>query len=648
MKIAYKNPNTYIVIAIDALLFYSSFWFAHWLRFESMDEGNIYLQYFNDMVFPIIAIKLLVFSFFGLQSGMWRYTSVVDLLNIIKASVISFGVVMIATIFYYFPDFTGKFSRSIPIIDMIITIGLISMFRLSIRLFYSNRRGAKVLLDILKPDALFGGKSQEGIPAIIYGAKERGEFLLRSLINQQKNSSAHYNIVGLISDEPRHQKVSIHGYSIIGAIDQFEEAAKRFQVKELLVAARVSGKKFEKLYSICRTLNIALRVIPSYLDGINKKIDVSSLRTIQIEDLLERDPVTIDYTKMERAFRGKRILITGAGGSIGSQLAEQLAEFNPAQMVFVDKGENYLFHLETKLSSFSSGMDLSYHCADITNLNKMTKLFEKYKPEYVFHAAAHKHVPMMERNKDEAIGNNIGGMKVVSTLSKKFGVKKFILISTDKAVNPSNVMGVTKRMCELYLQNIAEFSKVTQYMAVRFGNVLGSNGSVAPLFLKQIEGRGPVTVTHPDVERYFMTIPEAVLLILQAVTFGGQGELFLLDMGKPVKIVDLAEKMIRMAGFEPNKDIEIIHTGLRPGEKIKEELTSENENLEPTEHPTINRVRQDGKPWSNVEYVVDQALKNINTDPQGVYKNIVDWINHSGDQTDSKVINLKSVSNGKR
>ncbi|HEB72902.1 MAG TPA: NAD-dependent epimerase/dehydratase family protein, partial [Nitrospirae bacterium] len=304
-----------------------------------------------------------------------------------------------------------------------------------------------------------------------------------------------------------------------------------------------------------------------------------------------------------------------------------IAQFGPSSLTLVEKSENYLYELGLKLKEFSSGsIRFSYNCVDITNEGQMDRLFAKEKPQYLFHAAANKHVPLMETNIETAITNNIGGIKVISGLADKHGVDRFILISTDKAVNPVNVMGATKKVCELYIQNMASKSAVS-FMTVRFGNVLASNGSVAPLFLRQIENRGPVTVTDKNVKRYFMTIPEAVLLILQAAGMGGRGKLYLLDMGEQVKIIDLAEKMIHMAGFEPYKDIKIEFCGLRPGEKLDEELIGDHETIEPTDHPKVNCVRSLRADYVGIDRLVDDLLELCKKDQSAAYRNILSWIN---------------------
>ncbi len=621
-RIALNNPNTYIILLVDAILLFFAYLSAYWLRFETISPTPEVNEFFWRSVFVVIALKLVIFTYYGLQSGMWRYTGIVDLLNIIKATIVSFVLIMVAAVFFYYSNLTGTVSRSVFLIDAIMTMILISAFRLGIRLYYSRGMGAKGFLDAFRPAR--ARESSGGIPVVIFGANERGELLLRSLTGRMERSN--YEPVGFIDDNRKYSGVHIHGYPVLGSLDNFEEIASRFSVRELLVASKLPGEELERINELCRGLNVVCRIVPAYLDTSDLRIDVSQLRNIQVEDLLNRQPVQIGYLEIESSIRGSRVLITGAGGSIGSQLALHIAEFEPAQIIMVDKCENYLYELgisQEKNSHKSTRFD--YKCVDITNEDRMDRLMAAAKPQYVFHAAAHKHVPLMENNKEEAIRNNIGGVKVMATLSEKYGVKRFILISTDKAVNPVNTMGITKRVCELYVQNLSKRSR-TIFMSVRFGNVLGSNGSVIPLFMKQIESRGPVTVTDENVERYFMTIPEAVLLILQAATFGDQGALYLLDMGEPVKIMDLARTMIRMAGFEPEKDIAIKITGLRPGEKLHEELTGAGEVLLATDHPKINSVNNRNPVWKGTDDLVEFALKKCTEDPEAAQQAILAWL----------------------
>jgi len=632
-KIALTNPKSYFVVLTDAVLVSIAYWLAYALKFESLYPPPHVADFFKESIGPIIIIKLIVFYFYGLQAGMWRYTSVVDLLNIIKATAVSSAIIMIGALFYYYTSIAGTFSRTVFIIDAINTVIFIGMFRLSIRIYYNSDQGIKELFNIIKPSGSKSGGG-EGIPILIYGANERGELLLRSLTSGAR--PYHYDPVGFMDDDQRYWGGNIHGYPSFGGMDSFEDVITRFSVKELMVASQLTGEALEKINTECQRLNVVCRVVPSHLDASHSTIDASLLRGIQIEDLLNREPATIDYSKIESFLKGGRVLITGAGGSIGSQLAVHIAQFGPSRLVLVDKSENYLYELGLKLKEFSSGsIKFSYNCVDITNEGQMDRLLAREKPQFLFHAAANKHVPLMETNIETAITNNIGGIKIIATLSDKHGVERFILISTDKAVNPVNVMGATKKVCELYIQSMATKS-ATSFMTVRFGNVLASNGSVAPLFMRQIENRGPVTVTDKEVKRYFMTIPEAVLLILQAASMGGRGKLYLLDMGEQVKILDLAVKMIQMAGFEPYKDIKIEFCGLRPGEKLDEELIGGHETIEPTGHPKVNSVKSLRERYMGIDRLVDDSLELCKKDPDAAYRNILSWINNPATPSDTQ------------
>ncbi|MDH5639313.1 MAG: polysaccharide biosynthesis protein [Nitrospinota bacterium] len=626
------NANWYLVLAVDSAIFALSYYLAYRLRFESQMEFDSHFQTrFLPTVFWIMGMKIAIFGYFGLHRGMWRYTSLADLLNILKASLASFVFCMLFMSMYLFP--VTEFSRSVFVMDMVITAGLVSMFRIAIRLSFSSRRGIAGKLSSLLPGA--AGKADEGIPVAVYRADERGEMLLRSLLSDAK--SHHLRPVGLVDDDPRHNGAYLHGLPVLGPPDSLPEIAERFGIMELLVASRVDAAQFENISRLCRELNIHMRVAPAFLDERRNRIDVGTLRDARIEDLLSRDPVSVDYSTVESTFQGKKILITGAGGSIGAQLAVQIAEFSPAALILVDKSENYMHQLEVDLCARFPKLDIVYRILNITQGARLEKIFKTHRPDFVFHAAAHKHVPLMERDKEEVVLNNVGGMKTVADLAASYGVKRFILISTDKAVNPSNAMGVTKRICELYMLHKNRVSD-TDFLAVRFGNVLGSNGSVAPIFMKQIESRGPVTVTHPDMERFFMTIPEAVLLILQAVTIGAGGELYILSMGEQVKIRDLAEKMIRLAGFVPGKDIEIIYTGLRPGEKLSEELAGEGETVLDTSHAKIKKLKVDGVTWAGVDQEVDKWLTECEQEPEITYRHMAEWVKNPAAPTEGDKI----------
>jgi FlaA1/EpsC-like NDP-sugar epimerase len=652
IKIAFKNPNTYLVIGIDALLFYGSYWAAHWLRFEELSGQP--LAFFTSTVWLVVALKLVVFAAFGLQAGMWRYTSVPDLINILKAAAASFVFILFALIYLYYPNFVGKISRSVFIIDMILSSGLIAVFRLSIRLLYSRIGATPSPSDILAVAVpFFGGKGIDdgrGITALIYGVGARGETLYRSIQQQAEKQLEQYRIAGFIDDDRARQGASLHGLPILGAIDHLATIVPRFGVKELLVAKRLDREALEKTMRIAKQLALTVRVIPGYFDEGREPINTDSLRAIQIEDLLFRDTATVDVSIIKSGLRNRTALVTGAGGSIGSELVTQVALFEPSKIIAVDRSEHFLYELENTLHrhGIPDEVEVICRCADVTDMAAMERIFTTYRPATVFHAAANKHVPMMEKNRDAAVLNNVGGMKVMAQLAEKHQVQRFVLISTDKAVAPTNIMGATKRLCELYLLEKSKCS-TTRFMAVRFGNVLGSNGSVVPYFMRQIEGRGPVTVTHPDVDRYFMTIHEAVLLILQATAIGSGGELFVLDMGNPVKIVDLAEKMIQLAGFTPYKDIDIVFTGLRPGEKLNEELYGDTERLEPTTHPKVRKVWSPASADSDFFTLIDQWLSRAGNEPDRVADEIISWLaaDRGNEKPDSQVIVFPTGRKGK-
>ena len=630
----YNNPKFYLVLLTDALLIYLSYRLAYLLRFEGNTEK--FYPFFKQTVLPIVALKLTMFSYFGLESGMWRFTSLVDLINIFKAAFASFMLIMAGLIYLYYPHFVGNVSRSVFILDMLLTIFLIGAFRLSIRMFYTRfGRSSNLARDMVS--SLVSAKTLEGggVPALIYGANERADQLLRALMNPSEGGRK-YKIAGLIDDNRWRAGMSIHGYEVLGTLKSLPALKERYQLKELLVTERLDGERLEAVNETCQGLNLKLKVIPSYFDESRDPIGSQALRELDIEDLLFREPATADFTRIEQALKGKNVMITGAGGSIGGEMCRLLARFSPKALVFVDLSENYLHELECSLAEEGRerGIAMSYYCADVTDEAKMRSLFALHRPHYVFHAAAHKHVPMMERNKDKAIRNNLKGVKVAADLAEEFGAERFTLISTDKAVNPANIMGATKRVCELYVRHKAARCK-TLFLAVRFGNVLGSNGSVIPLFMRQIKNRGPVTVTHPDIERYFMTIHEAVLLVLQASALEArQGGLFALDMGKPVRILHLAEKMIRLMGFVPHTEIEIAYTGLREGEKLYEELVGEWEKTELTHHKKILRIADEnpGK-WDGVEPLVDRWIEECSSRPDDVAREIYAFIANGGGAT---------------
>ncbi|MGL5641911.1 MAG: polysaccharide biosynthesis protein, partial [Paraclostridium sp.] len=412
-----------------------------------------------------------------------------------------------------------------------------------------------------------------------------GEMVIQELKN---NPQLLKKPIGILDDDVSKKGRRIHNIPILGNIKDVHDLVEKYDIDEIIIAiAKISKHEKKHIIEICKQTKCKLRTIPGVYEIIDGKVDIKKIRDVQIEDLLGREPIKVNLAEMSEYLQNKVVLVTGGGGSIGSELCRQVASFNPKQLIILDNYENNAYAIQQELiRKYGSRLNLKTVIASIREEKRMDEIFNKYRPDAVFHAAAHKHVPLMEKSPSEAIKNNIFGTRNVATLADKYKVKRFVLISTDKAVNPTNIMGATKRAAEMIIQAMNEKSE-TEFVAVRFGNVLGSNGSVIPLFKNQIEEGGPVTITHPDIIRYFMTIPEAVQLVIQAGAMAKGGEIFVLDMGDPVKIVDLADNLIRLSGFEPNVDIKIKFTGLRPGEKLYEELLMSEEGLTNTDHKKI-------------------------------------------------------------
>ena len=438
---------------------------------------------------------------------------------------------------------------------------------------------------------------------LIIGAGEAANEIIKTVKNTMKG---YYNIVGLIDDNPNKMNYAISGIKILGTRDDIAEICKQYKVDVIFFSiSNIDNKNKKEILNICQETGVKIRVLPSIADIIKNKSLLQNLRDVEIEDLLGREPITLANENIGELIKGKSILVTGGGGSIGSELCRQIAKFNPSRLIIFDIYENNLYNIEMELKQnhYDEKFEIVAIVGSVRDKKRLEQVFKKYNPYLVFHAAAHKHVPLMEVSPLEAIKNNVFGTYNVANYADKYSVKRFILISTDKAVNPTNIMGATKRMCEMIIQAFNQKSK-TEFAAVRFGNVLGSNGSVLPLFKKQISAGGPVTVTHKEITRFFMTIPEAVSLVLQAMSYAKGGEIFVLDMGEPVKIYDLAVSLIKLSGLEPNVDIPIEITGLRPGEKLYEELLMSEEGLQTTAHNKIFI----GKP-SDITY--EQMLKKL-------------------------------------
>jgi len=549
-------------------------------------------QYPVLLVFFIV-VKIVVFGVFKQYQGWWRYVGISDLTGIIRASLIS---TLIIVALWYTAMQTDMVRKTLPVIsevgqgvfmaDLFGTIFLLAGLRMAVRLYYEEFRTVE------------SGRLKR---FLIVGAGNTGEALLREI---QRMPVAEYEVIGFIDDNPAKQGLNIHGISVFGTVDQLPAICKEKNIEEVAIAmpsATVPQRR--RVVQVCQGTKVHFRTVPSMTDIAAGKFRVSQIRDVDINDLLGREAVQLDTEAVEAFIRGKTVLVTGAGGSIGSEMCRQICFYKPKLLLLVEQAENPLFYIERELRERFPGISMTAVICDITDKARVEGIFDKYRPEVVIHAAAHKHVPLMELNPGEAIKNNVVGTRTLSDAADKFGAGNFVMISTDKAVNPTSIMGSSKRVAEIYVQDLNRTSK-THFVTVRFGNVLGSEGSVVPIFKKQIANGGPVTITHPEMKRYFMTIPEASQLVLQAATMGKGGEIFLLDMGEPVKIVDLARELITLSGFRPGEDIEITFTGLRPGEKLFEELSIKGEDMQETRHPKIGI-------WKNIPMDRDNLRQRI-------------------------------------
>ena len=526
---------------------------------------------------PIMAL-LTVLIFYALHNYrvIWKYARIKDvyrlLLSVSAVELLYFGVhVLIAQL-----AAGGSFALlklSVYPIGAVFSLALLTLSRLFARQFGKRSRASAESV-----------KEQGTEKLLIVGGGDAGAMIIRDL----KNQAERYDIAGIVDDAREKQGQSVYGVRVLGTCEQIPEIAERLNVDTILFCiATCTPADRVRILNFCAATGCQVKVLPGVAQLIDGKIDRGLLRKVEIEDLLERDPIRIDNASVLGYVRGRTILVTGGGGSIGSELCRQVAANAPRRLVIFDIYENNAYAIQNELKRAYPALDLQVLIGSVRDEKRLDELFFEHRPEIVFHAAAHKHVPLMEDSPKEAIKNNVFGTLNTVRMADKYGVDRFVLISTDKAVNPTNVMGTTKRVCEMIVQTYDARSK-TEYVAVRFGNVLGSNGSVVPLFKEQIAKGGPVTVTHPDIIRYFMTIPEAVALVLQAGALAKGGEIFVLDMGKPVRILDMAEKLIRLSGFEPYTDIKIEFSGLRPGEKLYEELLMDEEGLSKTENTLIH------------------------------------------------------------
>lgn len=577
-----KNRNFYVVLAGDLVLFTASLLLAYGLRF-SLDIPDVEWRRIAFLLPWLLATKVAVFYSMGVYRGMWRYTSVPDAMRLAKASVLATLAIMTALTLVH--QFKG-FSRSIFLADCIFTLFFCGGFRLGIRVMGTNKRHVLRFWDREEEDSL----PTRHVRLLIIGAGDAAASIIREI---QGNPRSQYEVVACMDDDARKHGQTLLEVPVRGPIDRLLFYVNRFQADEILIAMpSVVGETMRQIVGACKASGLPFKTLPSLGSLVDGKVTVNDVRSVEYEDILGRTPVQMDHAGIGRCLTGKTVAVTGAGGSIGSELCRQILRFNPAVLVLIESSEFNLYRIEQELRMESRFEGLRIVLGRVQDRTLMAGVFDRYRPHVVFHAAACKHVPMVELNPREGLLNNVLGSLTAMDVAEEYGAERFVLVSTDKAVRPTNVMGASKRVAEIALQSRP--AGKTRFMAVRFGNVLGSSGSVIPLFQRQIQAGGPVTVTHPDITRYFMMIPEACQLILQAGAMGEGGEIFILEMGTPVRIADMARDMIRLSGKVPDQDIQIVYTGLRPGEKLHEELITQGEGIVATAHEKIMVLRRDG------------------------------------------------------
>ncbi len=594
-----------MVVFSDLAMIVFTFYLAFWIRF--LDEGFFFPRYFPifKQALPLVIVVYFVsFISFGLYKGLWRYASINELIRILKA--ITVGA-LLAVVGMVFVLGLRSFPRSVFIIQPLLLFFGVGASRLGIRVY-------KRIL----PTLISGVSDYKRV--VLVGAGDAGEMMLREI---QRHPQGGYRVVGFVDDNVKKINRDIHGVKILGPVNALPRIAKEKYADEIVIAiSSATREEMRRIIEVCIKTNLPYKTIPSLSDVVDGKVSFNEIRKVEARDLLSREVVKLDLERISHYVSGKIILITGAGGSIGSELCRQLTRFNPQLLILFGRGEFSIYNIERELREKYSSTEVTTVIGNIKDEKRTRFVLGRYQPEVIFHTAAHKHVPLMEINPCEAVKNNITGSRILMEAAEKYGVKHFVLISTDKAVNPASFMGASKRVAELLLQATAGESKC-RFSAVRFGNVLESRGSVIPLLKEQIEKGGPLMVTDSRVSRYFMTTSEAAQLVIQAGAMGKGGEIFVLDMGSPIKIIDLARDLIRLSGFEPDEDIKIEITGLRPGEKLCEELVAKNEKTETTWHEKILLIKPNQIDVRELrERVIELEILAAEEDIQGMTKKI--------------------------
>ncbi len=582
IRLLSRLPTRYTAFLHDLLMIPVAWIGAYWLRFNLDGIPAEFWRQALTMLPVAILAQGSLFWYFGLYRGVWRFASMPDLVRILKATLA--GVAVSAAAIFFLTRLQGV-PRSVFVLDIILLVLLLG--------------GPRFVYRWIKDRRLYGHEVKN---VLIVGAGQAGEMLIRDLLRDPLHA---YRPVAIVDDDLAKQGKEMHGVRVAGLCDTIPELTTELEVRLILIALpSATSRQMQQVVKWCEATGLPFRVLPRMQDLVSGQVSIKDLREVKIDDLLGREAVSLDWTAITQGVRGKTVLVTGGGGSIGSELCRQVARLKPAHLIIFEQSEFNLYSIEIELLRTFPDIKLTALLGDVFDAVAVEQMLRQYRPSVILHAAAYKHVPMLEHQRRAAVRNNALGTRILAALADRYGCATFVMISTDKAVNPANIMGMTKRVAEIYCQNLNARSS-THFITVRFGNVLGSAGSVIPLFQKQIAAGGPVTVTHPEITRYFMTIPEAAQLILQAGTMGKGGEIFVLDMGEPVKIAYLAEQLIRLSGKKPGEDIEIAYTGLRPGEKLYEELFHESEKLAGTTHPKILLANSRSMEFAQLEQKLD-------------------------------------------
>ena len=576
------------------------------------DLGPLFSFYLTQALWLMcisLVVKPVVYYFFGLYRRMWIYASTKELRLVVVAVTTASVIVSLVVVLFRAFEILPYYPRSTLLIDWLLSLVLVGGFRFSLR-----------ILNEVQPGTVSTYKGVRRV--LIIGAGDAGALVVREM---QKNTQLGLKPVCFLDDDDSKQKQQIHGIPVVGRISDLHRIIVLRNIHEVIIAIpSAPGHVIRQVADVCRVRDIPFRTMPGMYELIGGKVNVSRLREVEISDLLRREPAQIDETMIGASLGGKRVLVTGAGGSIGIELCRQIARWGPSSLIMMGHGENSIFETLLEMEEIFPTLALHALIADVRDIDRLSVIFENLSPQVVFHTAAHKHVPLMEANVEEAITNNVLGTRNVVEVSLNYGVERLVLISSDKAIRPSSVYGAAKRLSELIVLDAAQKSG-EHFSVVRFGNVLGSRGSVVPLFKRQIAHGGPITITHPDMKRYFMTIPEAVYLVLQASTMGKGGEVFVLRMGEQVRILDLAEDLIRLSGLEPGKDIDVVYTGIRPGEKLSEELWDKWAQYEPTSHPDIVLLAdEDVLSGSELNQIVNELIHLAREGDGSAIKSILD------------------------